>query len=58
MSVMTLIKWKGPVKLMQQVKTAHLFFTIRVKSVPRYHFRLAYVLLQMAIKDPFLKMEI
>ena len=37
---------KGPVKLIKWVKIAH---TVGVKSVPRYHFKLAYVVLQMAV---------
>ena len=41
----------GPVKLIQAVKIAHTFFTVCVRSVPRYHFKLAYVILQMAVKD-------
>ena len=44
---------KGPVKLMQRVKIAHSFLTVCVKSVPRYHFKLAYVILQMAFKEFF-----
>ena len=28
-------------------------FTVCVKSVPRYHFKLAYVILQMAVKEFF-----
>ena len=28
-------------------------FTVCVKSVPRYHFKLAYVVLQMAVKEFF-----
>ena len=31
---------KGPVKLIKRVKIAHLFL-VCVKSVPRYHFKLA-----------------
>ena len=38
---------------MQRVKIAHSFFTVSVKSVPRYHFKLAYVVLQMAVKEFF-----
>ena len=28
-------------------------FTVRVRSVPRYHFNLLYVILQMAVKEFF-----
>ena len=28
-------------------------FTVCVKSIPRYHFKLAYVVLQMAVKEFF-----
>ena len=34
---------KGPVKLIQRVKIAHSIFTVCVKSVPLYHFKLAWV---------------
>ena len=45
---------KGPVKLIKQVKIARAFiFTVCVKSVPHYHFELAYVILQMAVKEFF-----
>ena len=37
---------------MQQVKIAHSFLQC-VKSVPRYHFKLTYVVLQMAVKEFF-----
>ena len=40
---------KGPVKLIKRVKIAHSFLQ-SVKSVPRYHFKLTYVILQMAVK--------
>ena len=43
---------KGPVKLIKRVKIAHSFL-VCVKSVPRYHFKLAYVILQMAVKEFF-----
>ena len=43
---------KGPVKLMKRVKIAHSFLQ-SVKSVPHYHFKLAYVILQMAVKEFF-----
>ena len=46
-----LIDSKGPVKLIKRVKIAH--FTVCVKLVPRYHFKLAYVVLQMAVKEFF-----
>ena len=35
---------KGPVKLIKWVKIAHSFLHT-VKSVPHYHFKLAYVIL-------------
>ena len=46
---------KGPVKLIKRVKIAHslFIFTVCVKSVPRYHFKLAYVVLQIAVKEFF-----
>ena len=47
------LKSKGPVKLIQQVKIAHSFFTVYVKSVPLYYFKLAYVVLHMAVKEFF-----
>ena len=37
--------YKGPVKLIKQVKIAHSFFANHVRSVPRYHFKLTYVIL-------------
>ena len=37
---------------MQRVKIAHSFL-VCVKSVPRYHFKPAYVFLQMAVKEFF-----
>ena len=43
---------KGPVKLIKRVRIAHSFL-VCVKSVPRYHFKLAYVILQMAVKEFF-----
>ena len=43
---------KGHVKLIKQVKIAHSFL-VYVKSVPRYHFKLVYVILQMAVKEFF-----
>ena len=43
---------KGPVKLMQWVKIAHSFLQ-SFKSVPRYHFKLAYVVPHIAVKDVF-----
>ena len=43
---------KGPVKLIKWVKIAHSFL-VCVRSVPRYHFKLAYVILQMAVKEWF-----
>ena len=44
---------KRPVNLIKRVKIAHSFLTVCVRSVPRYHFKLAYVILQMAIKEFF-----
>ena len=43
---------KGPVELIKWVKVAHSFLQ-SVKSVPRYHFKLAYVILQTAVKEFF-----
>ena len=48
----TIAKVKGPVKLIKRVKIAYSFL-VCVKSVPRYHFKLAYVILQMAVKEVF-----
>ena len=42
---------KGPVKLIKQVKIAHSFLPVCLKSVPRYHFKLDYAVLQMAVKE-------
>ena len=39
------------VKLTKQVKLAHSVLQSAVKSVPCYHFKLAYVILQMAGKE-------
>ena len=39
-------------EVIQRVKITHLFL-VCVKSVPRCHFKLAYVVLQMAIKKVF-----
>ena len=52
---------RGPVTLIKRVKITYSFLQC-VKLVPRYHFKLAYVVLQMAVKDkvsqnPLLKME-
>ena len=44
--------YKGPVKLIKGVKIAHSFFIVCVKSVPRNHFKLAYVILQMTVNVP------
>ena len=44
---------KGPVKLMQRVNIAYSFFTVSAKSVARYHFKLAYVVRQMTVKEFF-----
>ena len=43
---------KGPVKLMQQVIIAHIF-TVCVRSVPLYLFKLAYVVLHLDVKQFF-----
>ena len=48
----SLLAGKGPVKLMQRVKIAH-SFSVCVPSVPRYHFKLAYVVLNIAVKEFF-----
>ena len=45
-------RYKGPVKLIKRVKIAH-SFSVFIKSVPHYHFKLAYVVLQMAVKEFF-----
>ena len=47
--------FKGPVKLIQWVKieNSSFIFTVCVKSVPLYHFKLACVVLQMAVKEFF-----
>ena len=42
---------KGPVKLTETGENSSFIFTVCVKSVPRYHFKLVYVILQMALKD-------
>ena len=39
-------------KLIKRVKIAH-SFSVCAKSVARYHFKLAYVILQMAAKEVF-----
>ena len=44
---------KRPVKLMQWVKISHSLFAVCAKSVPRYHFMLAHVVLEMAVKEFF-----
>ena len=44
---------KGPVKLIKRVKIAHSFLQSVSNPVPRYHFKLAYVILQMAVKELF-----
>ena len=44
---------KGPVKLIQLVKIAHSFLQSVSKSVPLYHFKLAYVVPHMAVKEFF-----
>ena len=43
---------KGPVKLIQWVKIGHSFLQ-SVKSVPLYHFKLAYVVLHMLVEEFF-----
>ena len=47
-----LLSIKGPVKLIKRVKIAHSFLQ-SVRSLPRYHFKLANVILQMAVKELF-----
>ena len=48
------VKLKGPVRLIKRVKIAHSFiFTVCVRSVLRYHFKLAYVILQTTVKEFF-----
>ena len=42
---------KGPVEANQAGENSSFIFTVCVKSVPRYHFKLAYVILQMAVKE-------
>ena len=37
---------------MKRVKIAY-SFSVCVKSVPRYHFKFAYVILEMAVKEFF-----
>ena len=44
--------YEGLVKLIKRVKIAHLFLQC-AKSVPCYHFKLVYVILQMAVKEFF-----
>ena len=39
--------------LRQSLKKDSFIFTVYVKSVPLYHFKLAYVVLQMAVKEFF-----
>ena len=41
---------KGPVELMHRVKIAH-SFSVCVKPVPLYYFKLAYVVIRMAVKN-------
>ena len=43
---------KGPVKIIKRVKIAHSFL-VCVRSVPRYHFKLSHVIVQMAVKEFF-----
>ena len=45
-------KVKDLVKLIKRVKIAHLFLVF-VRLVPRYYFKIVYVILQMAVKDFF-----
>ena len=51
-SIGWIIFLEGPVKLIKWVKIAHSFL-VCVRSVPRYHFKLAHVTLQMAVKEFF-----
>ena len=39
----------------QSGENSSFIFTVGVKSVPRYHFKLAYVILQIAVKGFFSK---
>ena len=41
---------KGPVKLIQRVKIAHLFLQL-CQSVPLYYLKLAYVVLHAAVNE-------
>ena len=47
-----ILRNRGPVKLIKLVKIAHSFL-VCVKLVPRYHFKLDYVVLQTAVKKIF-----
>ena len=42
---------KGPVKLIKRGENSSFIFTVCVRSVPHYHFKLAYVILQIAVKN-------
>ena len=52
-------KWqfvpKGPVKLIQQIKTAHSFLQLVSNLFHFYHFKLAYVVLHIAALKPISK---
>ena len=37
----------------QAGENSSIIFTVCVRSVPRYHFKLVYVILQMAVKEFF-----
>ena len=50
LKVIWLFEHKGLVKLIKRVKIAHSFL-VCVRSVPHYHFKLAYVILQMIVKE-------
>ena len=42
---------KGPVNEVGEINS--FIFTVCVKSVPRYHFKVAYLVLQMDVKEFF-----
>ena len=44
---------QGPVKLIKRVKIAHSILQSVSNQFLRYHFKLAYVILQMAVKEFF-----
>ena len=48
LEVWSKIEQKGPT---QVGENSSFIFIVCVRSVPRYHFKLAYVILQMAVKE-------